>query len=69
MSAAGIETGPIYGEPNKLLNVVKSMVDGNQEEMDQNSFVKASNKEVTVPTPVGPIIIPPGIINVAGKIL
>lgn len=68
LSAAGIPTGPINGEPNDLLTSFKSMIDAQTEEMDQNGFVKASNKEVTIPTPVGPIIIPPGIINVAGKV-
>jgi hypothetical protein len=67
MAASGVNTGPIFAAENKLLSVVKSMVDGNTEEMDTNGFVKAANKEVRVPTPVGPIIIPPGIINVAGK--
>lgn len=67
LSAAGIPTGPINGEPNDLLTAFKSMIDGQTEEMDTNGFIKASNKEVTIPTPVGPIIIPPGIINVAGK--
>lgn len=67
LSAAGIPTGPINGQPNDLLTAFKSMIDANTEEMDQNGFVKAANKEVRIPSPVGPIIIPPGIINVAGK--
>jgi hypothetical protein len=67
LSAAGIPTGPINGEPNDLLAAVKSMIDGQTEEMDQNGFMKGSNKEVILATPFGPLVIPPGIINVAGK--
>ncbi len=69
MSASGLNTGPVYGEPNEMVTMVKSIIDGNQEEIDTNSFVKVGNKMITVPTPVGPIVIPPGIINSAGKIL
>lgn len=67
LEAAGIPTGPINGEDNDMLSLVKSVIDGHTEEMDQNSFVAASNSLVTIPTPAGPIIIPPGIINVSGK--
>lgn len=66
--AQGIPTGPIYNEENNLPKVIKSFLDGFFEEMDKNSFVKSSNKEVIIPTPVGPIKIPPGIINSAGKL-
>ena len=70
MSASGLNTGPVYGEPNEMVTMVKSIIDGNQQELlDINSFVKVGNKMITVPTPVGPIVIPPGIINSAGKIL
>lgn len=69
MSASGLNTGPVYGEPNEMVTMVKSIIDGNQQELDTNSFVKVGNKMITVPTPVGPIVIPPGIINSAGKIL
>jgi hypothetical protein len=63
LNAAGIPTGPIYGESNDLLSIIKSHVDGDTEERDKNQFIKGSNKEVQI----GPYIIPPGIINIAGK--
>lgn len=66
---AGISLGPIYGDENKLISVVKAIIDGHTEEMDSNSFVKVSNKEIIIPSPVGPIIIPPGILNSAGKVI
>jgi hypothetical protein len=66
--ASGIPTGPIYNEENNIPKIMKSFMDGFFEELDKNSFVKSSNKEVTIPTPVGPIKIPPGIINSAGKL-
>lgn len=66
---AGITTGPLFGEENKLPSIIKSIIDGNTEEIDTNSFVKVSNKQITIPTPVGPIIIPPGILNSSGKLI
>lgn len=67
LAASGLNVGAIYGDANEMLTLVKSIIDGQTEEMDKNGFVKGSNKMVTIPTPVGPIVIPPGIINVAGK--
>lgn len=64
---SGIPTGPLYGESNDLPNIIKSVLDGQIEEQDANAYVQVSNKEVNIPTPIGPIIIPPGIINCAGK--
>ena len=69
MEAAGTSLGPIYGDSNKLIDMVKSIVDGHTEEMDTNSFVAVSNKEIIIPTPFGPLIIPPGILNSAGKLM
>lgn len=68
MAALGLNTGPIYGEANEMMSMVKSVIDGHSEEMDTNSFIKVGSKMVTVPTPVGPIVIPPGIINSSGKL-
>lgn len=64
LNAAGIPTGPLYGESNDLLAVIKSHIDGDTEEKDKNQFIKGANKEVQI----GPYIIPPGIINIAGKV-
>ena len=69
MESSGIELGPIYGDSNKLVDLVSSIVKGNMEEMDTNSFVAVAKKEIIIPTPVGPVIIPPGILNSAGKVI
>jgi hypothetical protein len=69
LESSGISTGPIFGEPNNLTALVKSIIDGHTEEHDANSFIQVSTQEVIIPTPFGlPIIIPPGIINSSGKI-
>ncbi len=68
LEKAGVPMGPIYGDSNKLVDVIKGIIDGHTEEMDTNGFVKVSNKKMTIPTPVGPIVIPPGILNSSGKI-
>jgi hypothetical protein len=68
LEASGISTSPIFGESNNLNALVKSIIDGNTEETDANSFIQVSTQEVIIPTPFGlPIIIPPGIINSSGK--
>ena len=59
---------PLYGESNDLPIIIKSILDGQINEMDANSFIKVSNKLVTIPTPIGPIQIPPGILNSTGKL-
>ena len=68
MTRMGVETGTLYGESNDLLSIIKSQIDGVTKETDTNSFIKGSNPEIKIPTPFGvPIIIPPGIIPIAGK--
>jgi hypothetical protein len=69
LQKAGVPMGPLYGDPNSLVDVIKGVIDGHTEEMDTNGFVKVSNKKMTIPTPVGPIVIPPGILNSSGKII
>jgi hypothetical protein len=70
MESAGISLDPIYGDSNKLVDLVTSIIKGNTEEMDTNSFVAVSNQEMIIPTPFGaPIIIPPGLLNSSGKII
>jgi hypothetical protein len=69
LESSGISTGPIFGESNNLTALVKSVIDGQTEEHDANSFIQVSTQEVIIPTPFGlPIIIPPGIITSSGKI-
>lgn len=69
LEASGISLSPIYGEDNDIILLVKSIIEGNSDELDQNSFIKVTNKKITIPTPVGPIIIPPGILNSTGKLM
>lgn len=67
MGGLGLNVGTIYGEANEYLMMSKSIIDGINEEQDTNSFIKVGSKQVTIPTPAGPIVIPPGIINSSGK--
>lgn len=67
LEASGIKTGPVFGESSNLTSLVKSIIDGNTEEMDQNSFVKISLKGGVLPGPTGGAVIPPGIISGVGK--
>lgn len=67
LESSGISTAPIFGEPNNLVSLVKSVIDGHTEEIDANSFIKVANKEIILPSPSGPIIIPPGLLTSSGK--
>jgi len=69
MENAGIPLGPVFGEANNMAKIIGSIIDGNMEELDTNSFIKVTNKEIIIPTPVGPLVIPPGILNSVGKML
>lgn len=68
LEASGVKTGPIFGESSNLTSLVKSIIDGNTEEMDQNAFVKVVLKPGVIPGPGGGAIIPPGgILSAVGK--
>ncbi len=69
MENAGIPLGPVFGEANNMAKIIGSIIDGNTEELDTNSFIKVTNKEIIIPTPAGPLVIPPGILNSVGKML
>lgn len=68
IEALGINTGPIFGEANNIPKILSGFLDSFIDDMDKNSFVKVANKEIKIPTPIGPLIIPPGILNSAGKL-
>lgn len=68
MAGLGLNTGPIYGEANEMMSLVKSVIDGNSDELDNNSYLKAASKFTVIPTPMGPVPLPPGYISVAGKL-
>lgn len=69
LEEAGVSTAPIFGEPNKIIDLVKSVIGGHVEEQDTNGFVAASNASVIIPHPspfVGSVFIPPGLLTVGG---
>jgi hypothetical protein len=67
LESAGVPTGPIYGEDNDVLSLVKSVIDGHTEEEDANSFVKIVLKGGVLPGPTGGATIPPALISGVGK--
>ena len=67
LDAMGINTGPIYGSPNKLLYAIKGMIDGNSEEIDNNSFIKIALKPSIIPAGPGGAVISPLVVGV-GKL-
>jgi hypothetical protein len=67
LEASGISMEPIFGEGNDLPTLIKSIIDGNTEEMDTNSFVKIVLKPSVLPGPTGGAVVPPGIITGVGK--
>ena len=67
LESAGVPTGPIYGEDNDVLTLVKSVIDGHTEEEDANSFVKIVLKGGVLPGPTGGAMIPPAMLTGVGK--
>ena len=63
----GINTGQIYGEQNKLVDLIKSLLEGIETERDKNGYITATNKLFIGATSTGdPITIPPGSIKIVG---
>ncbi len=65
----GVTTSAIFGQPNNLIPLVNSIINGYQKEMDENGFVAASNLPTIIPHPnplVGGIFIPQGLLTVGG---
>lgn len=61
MESAGIDLGPIYGDSNKLVDTIVSIVKGNSEEIAANSYATVASEARVLPIPpTGPIIFPPG---------
>jgi hypothetical protein len=53
MEANGIPVGPIYGEDNNVLTFVSSILQGHQDEVDQNSYVEISLNNTSIPVAPG----------------
>ena len=65
----GVTTSDIFGQPNNLIPLVNSIINGYQKEMDENGFVAASNLPAIIPHPnplVGAIFVPQGLLTVGG---
>ncbi len=71
LSAAGVPTGPLYGESNDIVALSKSLIDGHTEEMDTNSYVKVTLQGGVIPVaPLGgAATIIPATINGVGKVM
>jgi len=67
LTAAGIDMEPIYGETNQTHALIKSIIDGNSEEIDTNSYVKISMKSTVIPAGPGGAVISPLVTGV-GKL-
>lgn len=61
-------TADLYGEKNNILLILESIFDSLITNIDKYSYFKGTNKPIIVPSYPTPIIIPPGTINVVGKI-
>ena len=59
LEGAGVPTGPLYGRANTLPMIVKSILDGHTQEMDQNGYGIGAPQPVILPsTPAGTVITP-----------
>jgi len=67
IQSTGTETGLLYGESNKLIDIIKSLVDGIDYEQTKNGKTVSTNKNFITSTVTGhPIIIPPGSLRIVG---
>ena len=67
LTASGINMEPLYGVENKTHTLVKSIIDGNSEEIDNNSYVKISLKQTVIPSGPGGAVITP-LVSGVGKL-
>jgi len=66
----GVNVDPLYGEENKLVSTIHSILKGHDEEIIKNSYVTSSNKSFIIQPPDGaPIFVPPGIMSVVGNLI
>jgi hypothetical protein len=69
MKDAGVNVEPIFGKPNKIVDVVKSTITAYMDEQAANGFIAGSNLTAIIPHPnplVGAIVIPQGLLTVGG---
>ena len=69
MKDAGVNVEPIFGKPNKIVDVVKSTITAYMDEQAANGYVAGSNLTAIIPHPnplVGAIVIPQGMLTVGG---
>jgi hypothetical protein len=68
MQAFGLNTSTINGEPNKLHDLVKGIIDGQWFTQKKHGYTEASNQLVILPPPVPgvPMVLPPGLIRTVG---
>ena len=67
MASLGLNTGPIYGEANEMMSLVKSVIEGQSEEEDNNSFIDVVLKGGVLPGPTGGAVVPPFLMRAVGK--
>jgi hypothetical protein len=70
LESQGISLSPIFGETNKLPQIIKSIIEGHTEEEDTNGFIAGGNTFFALPVPplgAGPMVFPPGTIRIFGK--
>lgn len=68
LESKNFSTDDLYGEKNRILLVIESIFDSLITNFDKYSYIRASNKETIIPSYPSPIVIPPGIITISGKI-
>jgi hypothetical protein len=68
LESRNIPTGPIYGERNNFIDAIDSVFDTLLQNIDKYGFVKGANKQTIIPSQSGPIVIPPGLLTITGKI-
>jgi hypothetical protein len=68
LESKNIPTGDINGEKNDLISTIDSVYGTLLENLDKYSFIDASNKPIVLTSPSGPVVVPPGIFKISGKL-
>lgn len=68
LESKNIPTGDINGDRNDLIATIDSIYGTLLTNLDKYAFVDASNKPIVLTSPSGPVIVPPGILKITGKL-
>lgn len=68
LESKNIPTGDINGDKNELISTIDSVYGTLLKNLDKYAFIDASNKPIVLTSPSGPVVVPPGVLRISGKL-